>query len=111
MIATIKDIEPSLRVADRDALETQSFSRLGDAAGWRVVGAIISASAIVVTVITAVAIAIHNQDLTRLDAALIESMGGSRAGLAFEATDPDIPFRRHGLGHSAALAGSLECVS
>ena len=85
-IATIKEIEPSLRVKDRDALEAQSFSRLGDAAGWRVVGAIISVSAIVVTAITAVAIALHDQDLTRLDTALIESIGGSRAGLVFEAT-------------------------
>ena len=85
-IAAIKSIEPSLRVSDRQALEAQSSSRLGDAAGWRVVGAIISVSAIVVTVITALAIAIHNQDQTRLDAALIESLGGSRAGLLIEAT-------------------------
>ena len=83
-IATIKGIEPSLRVSDRDALLAQSSSRLGDAAGWRVVGAIISVSAIVVTAITALAIAIHNHDQTRLDAALIESLGGSRAGLAVE---------------------------
>ncbi len=85
-IAAIKDIEPSLRVSDRRALEAQSSSRLGDAAGWRVVGAIISVSAIAVTVITALAIAIHNHDQTRLDSALIESLGGSRAGLAVEAT-------------------------
>ncbi len=85
-ISAIKDIEPSLRVSDRAALEAQSSTTLGDAAGWRVVGAIISISAIAVTVITALAIAIHNQDQTRLDAALIESLGGSRAGLAVEAT-------------------------
>ena len=84
-IWAIKSIEPSLRVSDREALQAQSSSRLGDAAGWRVVGAIISVSAIVVTVITALAIAIDNQDQTRLDAALIESLGGSRAGLAVEA--------------------------
>ena len=85
-IAAIKDIEPSLRVSDREALQAQSSSRLGDAAGWRVVGTIISVSAIAVTVITALAIAIHNQDQTSLDAALIESLGGSRAGLTLEAS-------------------------
>ncbi len=84
-ISAIKGIEPSLRVSDREALQAQSSSRLGDAAGWRVVGAIISVSAIIVTVITALAIAIHNQDQTRLDSALIESLGGSRVGLAVEA--------------------------
>ena len=38
------------------------------------------------TVITALAIAIHNQDQTRLESALIESLGGSRAGLTLEAS-------------------------
>ena len=85
-IAVIKDIEPSLRVSDRAALQAGSSSRLGDAAGWRVVGAIISMSVIVVTAITALAITIHDQDQTRFDAALIESLGGSRAGLTFEAS-------------------------
>lgn len=85
-IAAIKDIEPSLRVSDREALEAESSSRLGDAAGWRVVGAIISISAIAVTVITALAIAIHHHDQTRVHSALIESLGGSRSGLAVEAT-------------------------
>ena len=85
-LAMIKGIEPALRVADRDALQARSSTRLGDAAGWRVVGTIIAASAVAVTVITALAIAIHNQNLTRLESALVESLGGSRLGVTVEAS-------------------------
>lgn len=84
-IAAIKGIDPSLRVADNDALHAQSSTHLGDAAGWRIVGALIATSTVVIAVITAIAIAFHNRDLTRLDAALVESLGGSRAGIAVEA--------------------------
>ncbi len=85
-IATIKSIDPALRVADREALLNQSSTRLGDAAGWRVVGSIIAASAITLATITTLAVAIHNHHSTQLEAALIESMGGSKIGIAFEAS-------------------------
>ena len=83
-IAMVKDIEPALRVSDREALQAESFTRLGDAAGWRIVGVLISGSALMIALITVFAITIHHQDLTRLDAALVESLGGSRLGVTME---------------------------
>ena len=50
------------------------------------VGSLIAASVVVITVVTAVAVTIHNQDLNRLDFALVESMGGSRIGIVLEAS-------------------------
>ena len=85
-LATIKGIEPSLRVSDRDALKAESVTRLGDAAGWRIVGALISGSAVIIALITVFAITLHNRDLTRLDNALVESIGGSRVGVVFESS-------------------------
>ena len=84
-IADIKRINPSLRVADNYALHAESSTRLGDAAGWRIVGALIATSAAVIAVIAAVGITFHNLDLNRRDATLIESLGGSRLGVAIEA--------------------------
>lgn len=83
-IAMIKSIEPSLRVADRDALRQESATRLGDAAGWRIVGGLISAAAVIVALVTLFAMTIHHQNLSRLDAALVESLGGSRWGIVVE---------------------------
>ncbi len=85
-VSQIKAIEPSLRVSDRDALQAESSTRLGDAAGWRIVGALISGSAVIIALITAFAVTIHNQGLSRLDSALVESLGGSRLGVALEAS-------------------------
>ena len=84
-VAAVKSIDPALRVSDRDASLVQSSTRLGDAAGWRVIGLIIGASAITLATITTLAVAIHNHQSTRLEAALIESMGGSKRGIALEA--------------------------
>ena len=84
-IAAIKAIEPSLRVSDRTALLSASSTRLGDAAGWRVVGGLISVSAVVIAVITMLAVVMHNQDMSRLEFALLESMGVSRLGIVVEA--------------------------
>ena len=67
-------------------MTTESSARLGDAAGWRVVGALITGSVLVIATITVFAITIHYQDLSRLDSALVESLGGSRIGVAIEAT-------------------------
>ncbi len=83
-ISRIKSIEPSLRVSDRDALEAESVTRLGDAAGWRIVGGLISGSAVVIALVTSFAVTLHNRDLTRLDNALVESLGGSRVGVVME---------------------------
>ena len=83
-IARIKSIEPSLRVSDRDALEAESVTRLGDAAGWRIVGGLISGSAVIIALVTSFAVTLHNRDLTRLDNALVESLGGSRVGVVME---------------------------
>ena len=88
-IASIKRLEPALRVSDSAALRAESSARLGDAAGWRIVGWLIAASVVVITVVTAVAVTIHNQDLSRLDAALVESLGGSRIGSGFGIIDQD----------------------
>ena len=85
-IATIKQLEPSLRVSDGEALSATSSARLGNAAGWRIVGSLIAASVVIITIVTAVAVTIHNQDLNCLDSALIESMGGSRIGIVLEAS-------------------------
>ena len=85
-IATIKQLDPSLRVSDGEALSATSSARLGNAAGWRIVGSLIAVSVVVITVVTAAAITIHNQDLNRLDSALVESMGGSRIGIVLEAS-------------------------
>ena len=85
-IASIKRLEPALRVSDSAALRAESSARLGDAAGWRIVGWLIAVSVVVITVVTAVAVTIHNQDLSRLDAALVESLGGSRIGVFLESS-------------------------
>lgn len=85
-VSQIKSIEPSLRVSDRDALLADSSTRLGDAAGWRVVGTLISGSAVIIALLAAFAITIHNQDLSRHHSALVESLGGSRLGVALEAS-------------------------
>ena len=104
-IAAIKAIEPSLRVADREALQVRSSTRLGDAAGWRVVGAIIAIAAVSVTVVTAIAIAIHNQHLTRLDSVLLEALGSSRIGLVMEsATRIGLSI---GIGYALGLVGGI----
>ena len=84
--ATIKQLDPSLRVSDGEALSATSSARLGNAAGWRIVGSLIAVSVVVMTVVTAVAVTIHNHDLNRLDSALVESMGGSRIGIVLEAS-------------------------
>ena len=104
-IAAIKSIAPALRVADRDALQALSSTRLGDAAGWRVVGAIIATSAVAVTVITALAIAIHNQNQASLEAALVESLGASRLGVLLEAATRII--LSIGMGFALGLAGGV----
>lgn len=83
-IAMVKGIEPSLRVSDRDAIRQESATRLGDAAGWRIVGGLISAAAVAVALVTLFAMTIHHQNLSRLDAALVESLGGSRWGIVVE---------------------------
>ena len=85
-IEAIKQLDPSLRVSDGEALSATSSARLGNAAGWRIVGSLIAASVVVITVVTAVAITIHNQDMNRLDSTLVESMGGSRIGIVLEAS-------------------------
>ena len=85
-IASIKALEPSLRVSDAGALSAESSARLGDAAGWRIVGSLIAASAVALAIVTTSAVTIHNQDLNRLDSALVESLGGSRIGVALEAS-------------------------
>ncbi len=107
-IAEIKSIEPSLRVADNDALLAESSTRLGDAAGWRIVGALIAISAVAVAVISGFAITFHNQDLSRLDAALVESLGGSRMGVALEASTRLLISL--GLGFALGLAGGIYSV-
>ncbi len=83
-IATIKRLDPSLRVLDGEALSATSSARLGNAAGWRIVGSLIATSVVLITVVTAVAVTIHNQDLNRLDSVLVESMGASRIGIVLE---------------------------
>ena len=83
-IAAVKGIEPALRVTDRAKLLQESSSRLGDAAGWRIVGALISGATVTIALIALFAITVHHQDLTRLEAALVESLGGSRLGVVIE---------------------------
>ena len=83
-IAAVKGIEPALRVADRARLLQESSSRLGDAAGWRIVGTLISGATVTIALIALFAITVHHQDLTRLEAALVESLGGSRLGVVIE---------------------------
>ena len=85
-IASIKDLDPSLRVSDAEASGAISSSRLGNAAGWRIIGSLIAASVVVVTVVTATALTIHNQDVKRLDSAVLESLGGSRVGIVLESS-------------------------
>ncbi len=85
-IAAIKAIDPALRVADKDALLSETSTRLGDAAGWRIVGTLIAVSAVVIALVTVLATTIHQHQHARLDAALMESMGSSRFGIALEAS-------------------------
>ncbi len=81
----VKAIDPSLRIVDREDLLNESSTRLGDAAGWRIVGAVVAVSTVLIATITAFAITVQNQDATRLDSALVESLGGSRIGIVIEA--------------------------
>ena len=104
-VSQIKNIEPSLRVSDRDALQAESSTRLGDAAGWRIVGALISGSAVIIALITAFAVTIHNQDLSRLDSALVESLGGSRLGVALEASTRI--FISLSIGYALGITGGM----
>ncbi len=104
-IATIKQLDPSLRVSDGEALSATSSARLGNAAGWRIVGSLIAVSVVVITVVTAAAITIHNQDLNRLDSALVESMGGSRIGIVLEASTRTL--MSLGLGFGLGAVGGM----
>ena len=84
-ISAIKKIEPALRVADRDALLSESSTRLGDAAGWRIIGALISASGVAIAAISMLVLVVHNQHAARTDTALLEALGVSKFGIIVEA--------------------------
>lgn len=104
-IATIKRLDPSLRVSDGEGLSAISSARLGNAAGWQIVGSLIAVSVVIVSVVTAVAVSVHNQEMSRLDSALVESMGANRMGIFLEGSTRILISL--GLGFALGVVGGM----
>ena len=83
-IREIKAINPAFRVRDRSRLTGDSSAGFAATAGWRVVGVVISMTALAIASTAAVAFTLHRQEAFRIDHAVLESLGAGRLSIALE---------------------------